>query len=152
MARQRGESQKLNSYFEEDIPMKPKQRHGFIFLMMIVLILIMACGLGGSSSREVEQAIENIYAGPRGGTHGWRIDSVSDIDITGRGKVLPYEKDAGVEKIYCVNVEIDARDNTAGKYLYFSYLVGQIGNSWEVITVDGNGWDEHSCPGKYKGS
>ena len=131
--------------------MKSNKRHRYLFLVVILLILIMACGLGGSSNKEVEQAIEDIYAGPRGGPFGWKIESISDIEITGKGRILPFEKDAWVEKIYCVNVEIDARDDTAGKYIYFSYLVGQIGSSWEVITVDDIGWDEHSCPGKYRG-
>ena len=123
----------------------------FLVITTSLISLAIACGGIGSPPKEVEQTIRNIYSSPGGGKFGWEIENVSNIEITGEGKTLPDEKNVGVEEIYCVNVEIDARDDTAGRFLGFSYLVGRIGNSWEATYVYEDGWNQHSCPGKYNG-
>jgi len=134
----------------------------FVVVFMLASSILRQIGSGNTKSSspvfglnippEVENAIRDVYA--RGnGTGGWKLEKVSQIEVTGRGVVPNDNYHAGIEEIYCVNVEIDATQDSAGRYFWFSYFVYRTGNYWEVSRASSgqSGWDRYACPGEYSG-
>lgn len=75
------------------------------------------------------------------------------IVVTGEATVLPFEKDRGVEKALCLNIQYEKKVATdqwvAGTN---SRIIQQKGTDWivnDALLAVERAWSQHSCLGTY---
>ncbi len=75
------------------------------------------------------------------------------IAVTGEATVLPYEKDLGVDKAFCLNIQFEKKVATDQWVVGTnSRVIQHKGNDWIVnnalLAVE-RAWSQHSCLGTY---
>lgn len=106
-------------------------------VVLVMLFLLSACAVGGSLSEEVKNEIYSRYGND------------VKIEVMGKGKVLPFEKDFGIEEVICYRVRWNNGGN--GFDMIESMVATRVGNNWDSgwITPYDEEWLNHSCPGEF---
>lgn len=77
----------------------------------------------------------------------------TELNVRGRGKVLPAEEAGGVEQVLCFTTltrfsNINT-DNSSFPNLIIPGIALRVGDFWDFNWVDIETWQKNSCPGDY---
>jgi len=82
---------------------------------------------------------------------GYSSASNLQLELQGRGKLLPMDAAGGASQVLCISATFDMhnRQGQVSKGAQDSYLLFQTGNAWRAERIGEARWKERSCPGKY---
>lgn len=83
---------------------------------------------------------------------GYSSASNLQLEVQGRGTLLPFDAARGAGQVLCVTATFDMHHRNGvvvNRGAQDSYLVFQTGNAWKAELVVETTWNERSCPGKY---
>ena len=127
---------------KQDAPLS-NRAHPFCSRLILVLLSLASCTnkLPTEAEQEVYDWIEGV-----------KEYEILEIKVEGKGKILPWQKNIGINQIFCIKVVYNTRQEQKLR----SIILQRKGEMWEIQDYSfdygtyEDDWKKQSCPGTHE--